>query len=210
MPPENTTAPAAETVETTTAETQETTPAPAAEPPWAKAREERPARAALKKLGAKITKDVPLDKGVEEIQQKMASQKERRREAEKQRDEARSEAAALKTRLEAVTALQSLDAAQRETITRLAGDDPAKQLEQIGLLKSLLAMQPPATTTDAAAKPIAAPAQSAPASRSPAPPAPPQSATPRDEYMRLRSDPRTQLLAAQYLLDHRGAIVPTS
>ena len=177
------------------------------EPPWAKSRTEAPARAALKKLGAKITKDTPIAAGVEAVQQKIDSQKERRRAAEKERDEARGAVAELTAKFDALSAMQTLEPAQRDIITKIAGADPAKQLEQIGLMKSLLAMAPPAPGAPA---PLATPAQSAPASAAPANPAPPGNPSPKDEYARLKSDPRNQLLAAQYLLDHRGSIVPAS
>lgn len=186
----------------------------AAEPPWAKARVERGAREVIKKAGVKLAKDDSVEKGVAAINAKVDSQRERRKAAEAERDEARAESAGMKNSIAALTAMQGLNEAQRALITKLAGADPLKQIEQISIMQSIEAMKPPpAVETPAAvdpAKPIASPAQSAPAAGSPAPPAPPGTPSPRDEYTRLRSDPMNQLLAAQYLLDHRGAIVPTS
>lgn len=182
----------------------------AVEPPWAKSRTEAPARAALKKLGAKITKDTPIAAGVEAVQQNIDSQKERRRAAEKERDEARGAVADLTAKFDALSAMQTLEPAQRDIIAKLAGTDPVKQLEQISLMKSMLAMTAAAPAAPGAPAPIATPAQSAPAAAGPATPAPPGNPSPKDEYARLKSDPRNQLLAAQYLLDHRGSIVPAS
>ena len=189
-------------------------PVAAAEPPWAKARVERVAREVIKKAGVKLAKDDSVEKGVAAINAKVDSQRERRKTAEAERDEARSESAGMKASIAALTAMQDLTADQRALIIKLAGTDPAKQLERIEMMQSIEAMKPaPAADTPAPvdpAKPIASPAQSAPAAGSPAPPAPPGTPSPRDEYTRLRSDPMNQLLAAQYLLDHRGAFVPAS
>ena len=178
----------------------------AAEPPWAKARVERGAREVIKKAGVKLAKGEPVEKGIDAIKDKVESQRARRKEAEKRADDAEAAVEGMKASIAALTAMQSLNEGQRAIISKLAGTDAAKQLEQIAIMQSLEAMKPPPAAAEAPAA-IAAPATTKPAGSTPTP-ANASGEDVKSQYARLKANAqKNPIAAAQFALDHENELL---
>ena len=207
-------------------------PAPEAKPPksviddnpvWLSERLKRERLTALRAVGAKVGKNADPDAVAAEIKAKNDSRKSKLKATRQELEAAnakttqleQSQAAAAATiKIYAETELAALNDKQRDFVKLTAGDDVAKQLETISMLKSQgVLMDAPAAATSATppATPAAPATIDAPASTSPASPAPtpasPQATDIRAEYRNLKSV--SPYLAAQFILNHPELLNPS-
>ncbi len=130
-------------------------PAPQAggEPPFLSDRLERDRRSVLKQLGFKPDKAIPAQKQIDEAAKKVEDLKKSRKEERKAREDAEAKNATLTAQVEALKKFADLEISaltpeQQAKVKAAAGDDPAEQLNVLGLLRSTFA--PPAAAADPA------------------------------------------------------------
>lgn len=211
-----------------------TEPKEGEDPDWLKKRIERARAAGEKNALAAIGVEKPEEakaaveaaraaaEAKKTIEQQKLEADQRIAALQKERDELAASVGA-----NAKSALKSLTAEQRDAVTALAGDNPAKQLTTIELLRPTW-KAPVADTTDAAkvaaeaavkaaadaAAKAAQPKAPLPPSATTAPPAgaPPQNPPPAQVdhlavYESLRTDPLKKMTAAAYFAKFQNAIV---
>jgi len=158
---------------------------------------------ALRELGVENIKDakVALD-AYKKLQHESMTEAERIR---TERDEYKSKAEkadeyAKVVSEQATAALSSLTEAQTETVTKLAGDDPVRQLQVVTQLRAsgMLGSPPPEP------KKMAAPASTAPPQSAPAPTATTEQQQALSTYESLKA--RNPVEAARYHQRHYAAI----
>ncbi len=179
--------------------TDTSTPAPStapADPNWLPARLDRERRSILKDLGVEDINDAKT--AIAELKKRQDAERSEIERLKSENAELNGKAlrakeleSALKVRVE--SELSGLSEQQRETVLKLAGDDPTKQiytlenLRSAGMLASTKPNPPPPATTAPAAPP----------------PTPPSSATPANHvatYERLKKE--NPALAARYRLEN--------